>query len=39
MMQVLTPPFEKGHYVAPSKPGIGADLTDALLKRFTPSLV
>jgi L-rhamnonate dehydratase len=39
MMQVFTPPFEKGHYFPPTRPGIGADLTDALLKRFTPTLV
>jgi L-rhamnonate dehydratase len=39
MMQVLTPPFKRGRYLAPTKPGIGADLTDALLKRFTPALV
>jgi L-rhamnonate dehydratase len=39
MMQVLTPAFEKGSYLAPKKPGIGVEFTDALLKRFTPALV
>jgi L-rhamnonate dehydratase len=39
MMQVLTPPFTKGHYLRPTKPGIGAEFTPALLKRFTPTLV
>jgi L-rhamnonate dehydratase len=39
MMQVLTPPFEKGSYLPPTRPGIGADFTEALLKKFTPALV
>jgi L-rhamnonate dehydratase len=39
MMQMLTPPFEKGRYLAPTKPGLGIELTNALLKRFTPTLI
>ena len=39
MMQALTPAFEKGHYLAPSKPGLGLDLPPALLKKHTPSLM
>ena len=39
MMQALTPAFEKGHYLAPQKPGLGLDLPSALLKKHTPSLI
>lgn len=39
MMEILTPPFEKGSYLRPTKPGIGAGFSNSLLQRFTPSLV
>lgn len=38
MMELLTPPFENGNYLRPTKPGVGAEFTDALLKRYAPDL-
>jgi L-alanine-DL-glutamate epimerase-like enolase superfamily enzyme len=39
LMERLTPPFEKGYYLPPEGPGMGADLPDSVLKKFTPTLV
>ncbi|MBK9168088.1 MAG: hypothetical protein IPM24_11565 [Bryobacterales bacterium] len=38
MMERLTPPFEKGAYLPPERPGLGADLTPAILRMYVPSL-
>lgn len=38
MMARLTPVFDKGYYLPPDKPGIGADLPPAVIKKYLPSL-
>lgn len=38
VMELLTPPFEKGYYLPPEKPGMGVELTAAVLKKHVPSL-
>jgi L-rhamnonate dehydratase len=38
LMELFTPPFEKGAYLAPQGPGLGFELTDATLRRHAPSL-
>lgn len=38
MMARLTPVFDKGQYLPPDKPGIGADLPPAVIKKYLPSL-
>jgi L-rhamnonate dehydratase len=37
-MQLLSPPFADGYYLAPVKPGIGAEFDPPLLRRLAPSL-
>jgi L-rhamnonate dehydratase len=39
MMELMTPRFEKGLYFPPERPGIGLELTPAILKKNVPSLV
>ncbi len=39
MMERLTPRFEDGYYLAPDKAGLGADLPEAVLRKYVPSLV
>jgi len=34
LMAALTPPFENGHYLAPTKPGLGIGLAPALLRKI-----
>ncbi len=38
LMELFTPPFEKGAYLAPQGPGLGFELTSATLRRHAPSL-
>lgn len=38
MMEAMTAPFDKGAYKAPDKPGLGFELTPALLKKHVPQL-
>jgi L-rhamnonate dehydratase len=39
LMELFTPAFEKGRYLAPEKPGLGFEMTDAILKRHAPQLL
>lgn len=38
MMELLTPPFRDGFYWPPEKPGLGVELSDAVLKKHCPTL-
>lgn len=38
LMELFTPAFEKGRYLAPERPGIGFEMTNAILKRHAPQL-
>lgn len=38
LMEIFTPVCEKGHYLAPAKPGLGFEVSSAVLKRYAPSL-
>lgn len=38
LMELFTPVCEKGHYLAPTRPGLGFDLPASVLKRYAPSL-
>ncbi len=39
LMGMLTAPFENGYYRAPEGPGLGAEFTDAVLRKHAPQLV
>jgi L-rhamnonate dehydratase len=39
LMELFTPSFEKGRYLAPERPGIGFEMTSAILKRHAPQLL
>lgn len=39
LMNRMTAPFERGHYLRPSGPGLGVEITADLLKKHAPKLV
>lgn len=39
LMELFTPEFEKGRYLAPQRPGIGFEMTNAILRRHAPQLL
>lgn len=39
LMELLTPPLEKGHYLPPKGAGFGVDFTPGVLKKFAPGLL
>ncbi|MBM3726017.1 MAG: hypothetical protein FJW40_11405 [Acidobacteria bacterium] len=38
LMELMSPPVEKGYYLAPERPGLGFEMTPALLKKYAPPL-
>jgi len=39
LMAAMTAPFENGHYLPPRKPGLGVEITEAMLKKHAPQLL
>ncbi len=39
LMEAMTAPFRDGHYYPPEKPGLGLEITEAMLKKHAPRLL